>query len=542
MMSTLTGDTSRRRIAALSFLTNISLDGTHKDTNKLLFIKNNIMYQHQKSEMEFPSLPDIGMTNEENTCSESDIILKQMDTEFHGPVRLTKTRSLTSTPIKSNMNDKNCIDKFFELDSDKTSGRLPFRERLNTTGSDVTMESKKLAAYYRKRMIPQSLLSDDKSNTNFSSSESLGLALYKTNTLLQENSSSNQSMDIRVVRPTLQHRFKNERLVLVTPQKTPFLVYSLIPFKRSNRTIIVRCEQKKEPNRRRQTSGTRPLSAVNDIIDAFDLFGLEKGKDGQEISYSHLLIPSRIVEPKTPIEDMMLDTIQSKSHTLSRCISADVPENVAIGSGTYKMCTVQPASSPPKGDLTKVTTTEQDENGTALFSPSILDDPEFFAGKHRTLLTFISYMTSIIDYVRPADLKKELNDKFQDKFPHIELTLSKLRSIKREMRKITKPDATSDLLTIAQAYVFFERLLVKSLINKENRKLCAGACIILSAKLNDMKGEPLTNLIERTEIVFRLSRKDLMVSEFGVLVALEFGLHIPTHEIMPHYQRLLSES
>jgi len=541
MMSTLTGDTSRRRIAALSFLTNISLDGTHKDTNKLLFIKNS-MYRHQKSEMEFPSLTDIGMENEENTFSENDIILKQMDIEFHGPVRLTKTRSLTSTPIKSNINDKHSIDKFFELDSDKSSGRLPFRERLNTTGSDVTMESKKLAAYYRKRMIPQSLLSDDKSNTNFSSSESLGLALYKTSTLLQENSSSNQSMDIRVVRPTLQHRFKNERLVLVTPQKTPFLVYSLIPFKRSNRTIIVRCEQKKEPNRRRQTSGTRPLSAVNDIVDAFDLFGLEKGKDGQEVSYSHLLIPSRIAEPKTPIEDMMLDSIQSKSHTLSRCISADVPDNVPIGSGTYKMCTVQPTSSPPKGDLTKVTNTEQDENGTTSFSPNILDDPEFFAGKHRTLLTFISYMTSIIDYVRPADLKKELNDKFQDKFPHIELTLSKLRSIKREMRKITKPDATSDLLTIAQAYVFFERLLVKSLINKENRKLCAGACIILSAKLNDMKGEPLTNLIERTEIVFRLSRKDLMVSEFGVLVALEFGLHIPIHEIMPHYQRLLSES
>lgn len=44
--------------------------------------------------------------------------------------------------------------------------------RINTTGSDVTMESKKLAAFYCKRMIP---LSDEKSNINFSSSDSIGL-------------------------------------------------------------------------------------------------------------------------------------------------------------------------------------------------------------------------------------------------------------------------------------------------------------------------------------------------------------------------------
>lgn len=47
--------------------------------------------------------------------------------------------------------------------------------RLNTTGSDVTLEKKRKAAYFQKRMIPQSLLSDNKNNTNFSSSESLGL-------------------------------------------------------------------------------------------------------------------------------------------------------------------------------------------------------------------------------------------------------------------------------------------------------------------------------------------------------------------------------
>ncbi|XP_063741718.1 CDK5 and ABL1 enzyme substrate 1 isoform X2 [Eleginops maclovinus] len=266
--------------------------------------------------------------------------------------------------------------------------------------------------------------------------------------------------------------------------------------------------------RQRHPSGG--VSAKEMVIG---LEGVELGADGKTVSYTQFLYPTNALGGRRNTIDSTSSFSQSRNAS---------HRSLSLGRANSNQSSID---------------TGNDLGEFRDYDPNLLDDPQWPCGKHKRVLIFPSYMTTVIEYVKPSDLKKDMNETFKEKFPHIRLTLSKIRSLKREIKKLAQDECGYEEPTVAMAFVYFEKLVLQGKLNKQNRKLCAGACVLLAAKIGgDLKKHEVKHLIDKLEERFRVNRRELIAFEFPVLVALEFNLQLPEQEIMPHYRRLLQTS
>ncbi|XP_028850117.1 CDK5 and ABL1 enzyme substrate 2 [Denticeps clupeoides] len=312
---------------------------------------------------------------------------------------------------------------------------------------------------------------------------------------------------VHFIKNMRQYDTRGSRIVLICAKRSLCAAFSVLPYGES----IIISDPRLDVSRRRHSSGG--ISPMLEMLPGLE--GLELEAYGKTVSYAQFLYPTNaLVRQKQASVDYTLQMPYSRNSLPHSNASSRLNSTVGLDLGL----------------------------DDADYDPNLLSDPQWPCGKHRRVLIFASYMTTVIEYVKPSDLKKDMNETFKEKFPHIKLTLSKIRSLKREMRTVSE-EFNLQPVTVAMAFVYFEKLVLHGRLNKQNRKLVAATCVLLAAKISsDLKKQEVKQLIDKLEERFRIGRRELIVFEFTVLVALEMALYLPESKVLPHYRRLVQQT
>ncbi|XP_019963565.1 CDK5 and ABL1 enzyme substrate 2 [Paralichthys olivaceus] len=493
-------ENSRRRQAALLFLSNISLDGRPV----LSLPVENGASRHRETDLEGADCAAAGLCPEAGTGTSYGPFPGFLSSVSCGSVDPTPRSGLPVPPILV----------------------LPSDPGLNDVGSaELLLEC-------RRGSFPSpgnsNLLSPSPSNVSLLPSP---LGPRKSSTLLSVQSCNSVSSEprqrtrnlsggsprprhakkIHFIKNMKQYDTRGSRIVLICAKKSLCAAFSVLPYGES----FYLSDPTLNHPRRRHSSGN--ISNTLEMLPGLEGFQLETY--GRSVSYAQFLHSTNALVRQKPssVSDLTLQIPVSRStHSMTGRAHPPSRLNSAVGL-----------------DLGLDDVTDYD--------PNLLSDHQWPCGKHKRVLIFASYMTTVIEYVKPSDLKKDMNETFKEKFPHIKLTLSKIRSLKREMR-VMGEDCGLQPVTVAMAFVYFEKLVLQGRLNKQNRKLVSAACILLAAKISsDLKKQEVKHLIDKLEERFRISRRELIFFEFTILVALEMALYLPESKVLPHYRRLVQQ-
>lgn len=176
-------------------------------------------------------------------------------------------------------------------------------------------------------------------------------------------------------------------------------------------------------------------------------------------------------------------------------------------------------------------------------APKRLDDAASH-GKERVIYRLPSFTVSVLPYVSPEALSEHLNVQFQARYPylHESLTLSRIHALKKAMLAIALRVGL-ELATLAFAFHYLERLVVKNAIENANALPLFGACTLsLAEKYNgrlSTQENAYSELGQAVEAVLLVPHLAQRRAEFRVMALLDFELHVAPVDVLPHYERIL---
>ncbi|XP_049609732.1 CDK5 and ABL1 enzyme substrate 2 [Syngnathus scovelli] len=494
-------ENSNRRRAALLFLSNISLDGrpVHSGSAERGGTQGHQDAVPERSELASTAL--LEPQSDVGTCSVS--LLASVSCE---DVKATTATQRTGAGLLA-------VPPIVVLPSDAGGAELLLGRRRDSAPlvADGHLLSPSPSAS-NSSLLP-SPATPRKSSTLLSvqSCNSLSSDLrQRTRNLSGGSPRPRHTKKIHFIKNMKQYDTRGSRIVLICAKRSLCAAFSILPYGES----FYLSEPMLNHPRRRHSSGN-----ISTSLEMMGLEGFHLETYGRSVSYAQFLYPTNALASQKPSS------------------TSDLTLQIPVSRSSHSM----PGRRLPPSRLNSAVGLDLGLEDMTDYDPNILNDPQWPCGKHKRVLIFASYMTTVIEYVKPSDLKKDMNETFKEKFPHIKLTLSKIRSLKQEMQLVGE-DCGLQPSTIAMAFVYFEKLVLQGRLNKQNRKLVSAACILLAAKISsDLRKQEVKHLIDKLEERFRIGRRELISFEFTILVALEMALYLPESKVMPHYRRLVQQ-
>lgn len=183
------------------------------------------------------------------------------------------------------------------------------------------------------------------------------------------------------------------------------------------------------------------------------------------------------------------------------------------------------------------------------YEPDALDDPSRDRAARASTLSLTSYSVALIGYRTASEIKKETDEAFSEAFPWLaqhRISLTKIRGMRMSLMAVWR-SLNLELSSLALAIVYFEKLVWSHCVEKGNAAVLFGACCVLGHKFNEPQSDGggefvREHLLPRLASLLKVPAASILRHEFSVWTRLGFGLHVPLAEMLPHFERLLSDA